>query len=517
MPDGNRRGAGPEKKVQKASVLRNHYERISAFRFRELSVVTGGRAVEIVTTLAAMAWVERSCGQAGLGIYSYVCSLYLIAAQLSEWGLPHYLERETALRSESRSGPDAVLLDAFRAVLMLGALAAVLLVASSAYDTAHTRIEEKMGAYLLAALALPLRNLNHLRLALLNGLGRHEEAAKMRVTKHLVFLAAIWVLLGLKVQPSYLIGSFLLAELYLAMAGRRKQKLPPFRAAFARLSSLRGAVQEGSRFVFTDDPIGTILYVDMLILGFFISSWDLGAYAEASALARLFLLIPAGVLPVLRRKFCVLAAQGDRLGASLAAHQTAARLFALHALLAIYMVYFFPGALHLFFKPAGEELLSFRVFEIFLPGLLFAVSAMALEPLYEAVGKADSLRKLMGTVLGVNFLLNVYLIPVAGLIGAALATTLSMLLCFLLLCWGLERPYRGNMGIYLLAGGGAYLVCGMVLSLGAGAMVSASLFPILFGGMLYMIGFFDEEAIAVQYEKGGKGCGRREEIDRPQA
>lgn len=519
MPDRKRQVVHPQKKTLTAPALRDYYGRVSQFRFTELSVVAGGRAVEVATTLVALIWVERACGQTGLGIFSYVCSLYFIASSLAEWGLPHYVERETALSAESGSDSTAALRGAFQTVLALGILVAVILAASSAFDAAQTRIEEKMGAYILAGLAVPIRNLNRLRMALLNGLGRHEEAARMQGMKHLVFLVVLWIFLGLKVPPSALIGSYLAGELVLAAAIRRRRKLFPLRSVLGGSSAaFRSTLREGSRFVLTDDPIGTILFIDLLVLGYFISAWDLGVYAEASALARLFLLIPAAILPMLRRKYCVLALHEDGLRASILAHGTAARLFALHCLLALYAVYFYPGALHLFFKTGGEEALSFKIFEVLVPGLLLSVSAMALEPLFEAIGNPDSLRKLMSAVLGVNLLLNVTMVPVAGLFGAAVATTASMLLYFLLLCFFLDGQARSSsMGLYLLAGGGAYLACGIVQLFAAGPVMSALLLTITFGGILYVTGFFEAETTSVQLEKGGKDRGRRERVDCSQA
>ena len=517
MPDRNRRPSLPAKKASSTTVMGDRIRRGAAFRLRELSTLCGGRVVEVVATLIAMAWVERRYGEAGLGIYSYICALYFIASRFAAWGLPQYVERETAFGAGEGHDPDAVLPHAFQATLILGVAAAVLLAASSVYDTAHTRIEENAAGYVLAALALPLHGVNRLRLAILNGLGRHEEAAGMHAVKHVVFLGAVWVLLSWRVQPSYLVGGFLVGELYLAAAGRKKCRLPSLRSLPTHFRTFGETMREGAHFVFTDDPIGTILFIDMLMLGFFISSRELGIYAEASALARVFLLLPSAMLPVLRRGCCVMAARGDDLAAAASVHKTATRLFALHSLLALYLVYFYPSALHLFFKAGGEDHLSFRIFEVLVPGLLFSVSAMVLEPLYEAAGKADSLRKVVVTVLGGNLLLNIYLIPVMGLYGAALATTLSLLLYFLLVGMLPDRRHRGNPWGYLLAGGAAYAACGMVQALDMRPVFSAMLFPVFLGLMLYTTGFPEGETGVIRSEKGGDDRGGKEGTDCCQA
>jgi O-antigen/teichoic acid export membrane protein len=502
--------------VQKTSVLQGLPRQVAAFRFWELSLVVGEGVLELLVNLAVMVLVERKFGQSALGIYSYLLSFYHLSGSVAEFGIPRYVERETALHAESPADQARVFGDAFQAVLILALLAGSFCFLSAAYDTSHTRIEEKLAAYLIIGLAIPLRNLNRLRLAALNGQGRHEEAAKLQGKKRLVFLGTIFILLTVRIAPSYLVASFVVSELYLALAGRRKLKLPPVRSALTGLERVRTTVKEGYRLTFTDDPLELVLYIDLLVLGVFMSAWELGVYAEASILARFFLLIPLSIRPIFRRKYCLLIAQADQPQAARLAQKAAARMFFLHALLALYILLFYPQTLHLLFRTSGEESLSFQIFRIFVPGMLFAASVISSEPLYEALGQVGALRKLMMAASVLNFLLNVYLVPVAGLFGAAVATMISMLLHFLLFGRQLGPAYRLDKSLYLWAGGAVYLTYAVMQALDAEMTVAICLLPLVLCLLFYLIGFFkDDETLAAPLSNGGKTDGGRTEGNLP--
>jgi O-antigen/teichoic acid export membrane protein len=515
MESNRQQGIVKKSREQIKPVLAGLRRQAGRLALRELSLVVGDRTFELITNLVMLVLVERTCGQSGLGIYSYLLSLYTLAAYLAEWGIPHYLERETALQSDSATDQASLLENAFRAVLILGGFAALLLLASSAYDTSSTRIEEKIGAYLLIGLAIPVRNINRLRLASLNGQGRHGEAAGLHWQKRIAFIATVVVLLKLQVQPSYLAAGFLLSELFLALIGRKKLRLPSVRTVLSGLDRLRDTLREGSRVLFTDDALDVVLYVDILVLGFFMSSRDLGVYAEASVFARFFLIIPTSLRPVFLRRFCLFTAQCEDFRAFSLAHRVVKHLFSVQSLLVLYMLLFYPAALRFFFETRGEELLSFRVFEVLAPGLLFSSSMVVIEPLYEATGRVDTLKRIMLTVFCANLILNVFLVPVSGLFGAACATSFSMMLHCVMLGACLAGPHRLKINTGLTAGCTVFLTYRMMEPLDAGVL-SILLTPVLLGSLFFVTGFFVVgEVAAVQPQckeslQGGEADAGRE-------
>ncbi|NTU48580.1 MAG: oligosaccharide flippase family protein, partial [Syntrophobacteraceae bacterium] len=240
-------------------------------------MVVGEATLATVVNLVVMVLVERSHGQWALGVYSYLFSFYHLVAHVAQWGVPRYLERETALNESTPSRQAQALMEAFQLVLLMGMATGIACALSAPFDTSFTRIQEKMAAYFIIGTAVPVRSLNKLRMAGLHGLGRHRDVAVIEGKKHLLFLGTVAALLAWDAPPSYLTLGFLASELYCMTAGRKTLKLPSFRSGWTGSPErLRRTFDEGGRYLFCDDALTVILYVDLLILGIFLSAWDLG-------------------------------------------------------------------------------------------------------------------------------------------------------------------------------------------------------------------------------------------------
>jgi O-antigen/teichoic acid export membrane protein len=486
------------------TVIRDMACRLPSLRLRELSLVVGEGALGLAANLLAMVLVERKYGQQALGIYSYLVSFFHIAAYLAEFGIPRFVERETALHPDHPERQAEIWNDAIRALFYTGLTVAGLCCLSAPYDTSHTAVQEKLAAYFIIGLTIPVRNANRLRLAALHGLGEHAQVAKLQGRKRLVFVAGVFALLSIHITPSYLVAAFLLAELYLLIAARKKLKLPSHRIVWRSFERLRATLRQGYLLLFADEALETVLYIDLLILGIYLPSWDLGVYAETTILARLFLFIPLSVRPVLRQKYCAFISENALPQAARLAHRLAAVMFFVHSLLALFVLLYYPNTLGLIFRTRGEEMLSFRLFEVILPGLLLCASAMVAEPLYEALEQIVAFRRLILTVFAVNVFLNLYLIPFAGYFGAATATMVSMTIYFLLFGRGLDARFRPAKLQYLSAGAAVYVVFVVMRSVQTALDVGVWLLPVMLSLLFYGIGFFDGgPRVSLEPSKGG--------------
>jgi O-antigen/teichoic acid export membrane protein len=135
-------------------------------------------------------------------------------------------------------------------------------------------------------------------------------------------------------------------------------------------------------------------------------------------------------------------------------------------------------------------MLSFKIFSVFVPGLIFYGAFSAQDPVYEAVGQVAHLRRLTMMTSGINAVLTFYLVPVAGFYGAAIATMLTMLLYFGLFGRDLSLPIQFDKITYIVAGLAVYLIYtlfgGWDLGVGAGYWLA----PVLLWVLFYLIGLF---------------------------
>jgi O-antigen/teichoic acid export membrane protein len=130
------------------------------------------------------------------------------------------------------------------------------------------------------------------------------------------------------------------------------------------------------------------------------------------------------------------------------------------------------------------------IFTVLLPGLLFFSVVTAQEPLYEAQGRVKSLQKLILIVSFINLVLNFYLVPFAGFFGAATATTISMLFYFCLFGRHLDKIFRIEKILYLLAGAEIYLVYMIFHKLNFGFLITFWLMPIVLFILFSLVNLF---------------------------
>jgi len=476
-------------KIRKLLSRRNDFIR----KIKTYILTVGEGAVELIVNLVVMIIVERTYDQQGLGVYAYLLSLYFIVGYLSEFGVPRYVEHGIATHHDNRAAQVKILTDAQRSVLGLSLVFAVLFFLTAGWDADLTRISEMAAAYLVIGATLPLRNLNRLKLAALHGLGRHEAVAKLRMFKRLIFLAVMFILLIIGILPSLLVIAFLVSEIALNLLAAIKYKLVKIKYSWKRLIPRRDTLSQGYRFIFTDEALDIVLYLDFFILGLFVSSWELGVYAEASILARLLLLIPVSIKPIFRRHYCLLAARQAFEQASNLFHRTTRVMFYIQSLLALYILLYFPDILNVFFDVRGEALVSCRIFSVIIPGLIFFAALTSQEPIFEANDQVSDLKKIIFIITTVNTALNIYLIPFAGVFGAAAATMISMLVYFIVFDLYLAGSQRIRKTSYLFAGAGVYLLYMLMRALDFSFMIGLLLIPASLFVMLLAMGFFHLE------------------------
>jgi len=462
-------------------------------RTAESAGLVGENAFELAVNLFVMVLVERVHGQTGIGIYSYLLAVFSVAGYVSLFGIDSYVEREMATRTGDRVGQARLAGDALRAALTMGWLCAALFAVTAGYDTTHTHVDERLASYLIIGLALPLHNVNALRFSLLHGHGHHGLVARLRLAKRSAFLFLALVLLAARLPPSYLPAAFLGCELLVFPMARKQARIPSRRGSL--FANLRAMLREGSRYVLVERFLDLVFYVDLLVLGLFRPTWEIGAYAEATVLARFFLLIPTSLQPVFRHRYCVLTGGGRAAEAAALYRNITKILYCAHALIFLYALRYFPDLLRFVFETPGEERLSFQVFTLLVPGLIFFAAVVGSEPLYEAFDAVAAMRRLAVGLVGVNLALNFYLVPFAGVFGSATATMVSMLLYFFVFGRGLPATCGIDKGGYLLAGASIYLTDVVTRHLDIGVSLGAVVPALLLAALLFVTGFVRVEPV----------------------
>jgi O-antigen/teichoic acid export membrane protein len=453
-------------------------------RGNQVLTSVGEEAFELIASLLIMVMVERAYGQQGLGIYAYLTACLFAVRYLANCGVDRHVEIETArLGADGRQNRQ--IFAGYRATLYTSAAGALILLLSAGFDTSRTQIHERLGAYIIMALVLGPANINRLKLAVLQGLGHHSRVAWLRFWRHSLTLAAIAVLIRAEVPPSYLLAAVGIAEIATGYVIRRYLKFPEMAAALKNPLRAWETLQRGQAHLFTDNALELLLNIDLFVLGIFVNAYELGVYAEAAILVRLLLIVSQGVKPILRRHYTRLADRGHAVLLKKAVGRTGGLLFSLQATMILVALLYFPAILDFFFEIRGEGAQSFRLFLVFVPGLVFYTVFSALEPVYEALNRARELKQLTLVTAGINLLLSFYLVPAAGVYGAAAATMTTMLVHFLLFGRRLDIGPDLRKTSLITAGLAFYLIYTL---LDAAALSPAVTFWL--GPMLLLLGFY---------------------------
>jgi O-antigen/teichoic acid export membrane protein len=372
------------------------------------------------------------------------------------------------------------------------------LLATAGFDTSHTQVQERLVAYVIMALILPPANLNRLKLSILQGRGAHQQVANLRMQRHGLILVGTFLLCRAGAAPSYLLIAVLVADSYTAVNLRRYLILPSIRDLLRQMRRIFVTLRQSRAYLFADNSLDMLLNIDLFVLGLFVTAWDLGIYAEAAVLVRFFLIVPAGIKPILRRQYIQATGPGSTQTPDHLVRRHASILFSLHAVLALVVILNFPVVLDLIFETHGETRHALNLFQIFLPGLIFFGPWTALEPVYEALNRVQRLKRLTLLVSVVNLILTFYLVPAAGVVGGATATMLAMLIYFLLFGRHLGMRHQTDKFTFLAAGMGLYLIHNVFSWLSWTGAVTIWMGPLLAVLLFYACGVFQPVSISIE-------------------
>lgn len=391
-----------------------------------VKVAHAGLAFAVAVTLA------RMLGPADYGVYAFALSVMMILALPAQVGLPQLVVRETA--KTQADGEWGLMRGLWRwsnrAVFLFSGLAMAGVVTVLWWVDISPRVE----TLAIGAALIPLIALGNLRAASLRGLrrvllGQLPES----VVRPLVLLAILLGAAGLGFDarissPQAAMAAYVVAVVTAFMTGAAM--LHWFRPSEVAAATPRTTPTEWRRAVLPLAMIAGLQLVnnqaDIIVLGIFRSNAEVGIYRAVFQMALLVVFGLQAMNQMLQPYFAGLYRQGDmcRLQRLLTISARAVLLLALP-----------PVLTYVFF---GGDLLEWIFGEPYRAGAT-ALAVLAIAQLVNAgMGSVGHLLNMTGherdTIKAVfiaaiaNLGLNTLLIPIFGLMGAAVATTISIVI-----------------------------------------------------------------------------------------
>ena len=386
------------------------------------------RALAVILGIFLATWL----GPARYGAYSLAMAIIVILMIFSEFGVSHLAAREVAAgRADPARGTFAQWIKkGSMIVLVLGALlAAIGIIVVLLFIEIENR--ELADTISLSFLLLPVLGLLNVAGGVLRGAGR---AAAAQIVRQLVpTLATLFVLVAFVLLPSgdltpqqamisRLLGSAVSVGFVIWIL-RREQIFKTQDEALS-IKSYSGVLSASFPFMVLNGSTTLLSKSDTLMLGRLTDVATVGIYNVGLQASILVLMVLQVAEMLIGPEFSRMLAAGDTTRVQRFAQGTARLLFAAGAVVSLMLVLFGQFLLQLLFGP--EYASSYTPLTILSVGfaLGFALGSPGL--LLVMAGKERLVVGLVFVAVAVNISLNLLLIPIYGMTGAAIATTVSI-------------------------------------------------------------------------------------------
>jgi O-antigen/teichoic acid export membrane protein len=398
-------------------------------RFASGTVWTaGGFAVFATAGVLINIIVAAAFGAAPLGVFNLVVTVYTMASQLAVLGIHNSVVRHVALHQDRSSEQRPSILAGALAVTALLAIAisGALYLFAVPYAAATNSPDTGVGLRLIAP-ALAFFALNKVLMAALNGERRMRAFALGQVLRSVVLVGTVAVAAQQGWDPARLPIAFVFSEvaLFVVLVVPRLRELG---RADLRLASRWFATHTsfGVRGFLGGFMVEANSRVDILMLGLLMDDRTVGLYSFASmfvvGMHNLMLVVKQNVNPVLSLRW----AAGQHEEIHLLIRTVRRFVYPGTLVAAVALLVVFPYIARLLGEDGSRD--STVMLSILLAGVVVAAGHLTFDQFLVQAGRPGVHTLYAASSVVTNILLNLVFIPTFGGIGAAVATSIAVVL-----------------------------------------------------------------------------------------
>lgn len=426
---------------EKVSLVADDLARPSSRRFTvQVAWTFAARLLMMVNSVGAGVIVARWLGAEGLGALAVINVAVASVVQLSSLGLPSANTYFIA-QDERRFLAPAAMNSLLFALIGGGALAFGLGVLALKEPELFGYLPPKL--IWIAALSIPFQLLTLLGLNIFLAVGRINRFNQLEIAgQSFVLLNALvalvllgkglWALVSLNTAAAILVGLLMVGLIGRHVAAGRevKARWRPDLELFKRM------MRYGVKFHVATLAGLLIFRADLLVVNHFRGAAEAGVYSVASQVAMMLMVLPGVIATLLFPRVTIAeGARRDQLTCRTSRHTTL--LMTLIALASVPASFALPLLYGASFNDATVQFL------ILLPGVCLVSIESVLVQYFSATGLPAAIPMFWLLTLIVNICLTFALVPAFGARGAALASTVSYALIFVLVAFYL-RAKTGN-------------------------------------------------------------------------
>ncbi|MDR9817368.1 MAG: flippase [Candidatus Methanoculleus thermohydrogenotrophicum] len=391
-----------------------------------ISIVTASLAHFILRII-----LGRELGPDGLGVYTLAFTIYLFGMQFAAFGIGSALTKYVAEFLDDRATIRNYVSSGMTSSIITGTLMGVVLFLLAPYIAiSFFHVPELEGMIQLTALCYPFIAVQKAVNGTLNGFRRMHLYAFLNIVQNVTVVAASIALvllfeMGVMGAVIGFVGPTILVS---ALSPILIRDCIGFGSSFWDTAALRATTVFGFYVVLGNSIAFLNTQVDSILIGYYLNPTEVGIYAVAVLLAQTLTLIPGAVQRVTAPATATLYGKGDIEGVRRLYYSTLKKSLLISAGSAVLIAALGPYIIALLFTE--EYLVSYVPLLILLLGYTVDASFAAVGATLSSIGKVHIPFRI-STVCGVlNVILNILLIPILGIRGAALATAATMIMSF---------------------------------------------------------------------------------------
>ena len=412
--------------------------------------VAGTLAVRLVMTAGSVVSgviVARWLGAEGLGTIAVINVTIATAVQLGSMGLPsagiYFIAKDPSRLAVAATS-------AMTSGLIVGVIFACALIPYAAWQPDFFN-SIPVNLLAIAAISIPFQLLTLIGLNVVLAVGDVERFNLLdlciqvfvvinALVALIVLRRGLWTLVSLNTAVSVAAG-LILSYVVLRLAHRARDggRLAP------KVSMLAAMVRYGMKFHVAIVAGALIVRADLLLVNYFRGTAEAGVYSVASQVALLLMLLPGVIATLL---FPRVTAEQDVTGeTTLLVSRHAAFMMLLICLIAVPLSFVLPLLYGPAFVDAPIQLL------ILLPGVFLIGLESVLVQHFNALGMPSAIPLFWIATLAINIVLVLALVPGLGGRGAAVASSASYFLIFVLVAVYFQRKTNRSVAeMFLIRG-----------------------------------------------------------------
>ena len=369
-------------------------------------------------------------GAGDLGLYRMTSTIYGIAVLVAAIGIPAAMIKYVAEFKGDRTKINQIVSSGVITSLFLGIGFSALFYVSSGLFAGIFDMPELSGLIKLLSPVFPFALVGGALLGLLNGIREMKKYAAATIVQSvlmvIITVALIYYGFGVAGAVIGLVLSSIGFCLFLGWIARKY-----FEITFHEYIPTTKKMLTFGAQIFGANAINMINYqADLLLIGYFLTATNVGYYAVAVGLSRFFWIVPQAIQTISYPAISEYWADNNHPALQTLIDKSMKYSACILLPMGLGVGFFAEDIITLIF---GEGFIcAVLPLQILIVGTVIIGIAKSIGSFLPSVGRPDLSLKINGTGAIINLILNILLIPFLGISGAALATTISLIVISIL-------------------------------------------------------------------------------------